>query len=222
MAAAKEKNCYVSLAAYVDRVEQVKAALAKEKGVHPTHVLATTDEHGEDFLAEVRALGWTMIDHEAEGTIDKHGLWSVRLLASISPREAHKSAFFFLRYPTLVDSVILSLGTGFVGTSGSTSSFSYPSFELHLYKSSRSLSLTVSILARRRVEDWNGGIGKQVNRLLFRTATRFFVDRLLDRNVRCRYPESMEVSSETIDRVLLVAQAGLLAYLWFIYLRVSN
>lgn len=75
MANAVEKNCYVSLKAYADRVDEVKRELAAKKGVYPKHVLATTDEHGEEFLAEVRELGWTMIDHDAEETVERNGLW---------------------------------------------------------------------------------------------------------------------------------------------------
>lgn len=75
MANAVEKNCYVSLKSYADRVDQVKEALAKERGIHPKYVLATTDEHGEEFLAEVRELGWIMINHDHEETVEKFGLW---------------------------------------------------------------------------------------------------------------------------------------------------
>lgn len=75
MANAVEKNCYVSLKAYADRVDQVREALAAQQGIYPKHVLATTDEHGEEFLAEVRELGWIMINHDHEETVEKYGLW---------------------------------------------------------------------------------------------------------------------------------------------------
>ncbi|CED83248.1 hypothetical protein [Phaffia rhodozyma] len=120
LAGTTDKNCYAPIQKYADRVAEVQKLLLEEKGIKTAHVLATTDEHDESFLKEVRDLGWIMLNHDKELTIEKNGLW----------------------YPTLIDSIALSLGTGFVGTSGST----------------------MSILARRRVEEWNGGIGRQVLR----------------------------------------------------------
>jgi len=75
----------------------------------------TTDETDKGFLYEAVRAGWTLVDHEREDTVGKYGMW----------------------YPTLLDSVMLSMSTGFLGTSTST----------------------LSIMARRRVEDWNNGFG---------------------------------------------------------------
>lgn len=46
-----------------------------------------------------------------------------------------------LRYPALIDAVVQSMGIGFVGTARST----------------------MSLVAAKRVEDWNGGISRQVS-----------------------------------------------------------
>ena len=62
-------------------------------------VLVTTDETSPVYLAEIAALGWTVMDHVALGTREEYGVW----------------------YPNLVDNVVLSFGRGFVGTGSSTS-----------------------------------------------------------------------------------------------------
>ena len=65
-------------------------------------MLVTTDETSPAYLAEIDALGWTVMNHAALGTKEEYGAW----------------------YPSLVDNVVLSFGRGFVGTSGSTSEWS--------------------------------------------------------------------------------------------------
>jgi len=91
LAAAEEKDCYSSLAKYVGKVEAVQARLAKERGLRPKYVVATTDEHDEGFLGQVRALGWHLIDHDGEQTIEKNGLWCVRPRPPVASSE-HASA----------------------------------------------------------------------------------------------------------------------------------
>ncbi|GAA5887934.1 hypothetical protein JCM5296_001501 [Sporobolomyces johnsonii] len=62
-------------------------------------VVATTDERGEsEFVKEVRALGWKVLDHDAFETKDKLGGW----------------------WPTMLDGAILARGRSFVGTDRST------------------------------------------------------------------------------------------------------
>ncbi|GAA6002968.1 O-fucosyltransferase family protein [Rhodotorula paludigena] len=62
-------------------------------------VVATTDERGDsEFVQEVRALGWKVLDHEAFETKDKLGGW----------------------WPTMLDGAILARGRAFVGTDRST------------------------------------------------------------------------------------------------------
>ncbi|KAM0791899.1 hypothetical protein ACM66B_004153 [Microbotryomycetes sp. NB124-2] len=62
-------------------------------------VVATTDEApNSDFVKELKALGWHVLDHDKFGTADKWGPW----------------------YPSMLDAVILSRGKSFVATSAST------------------------------------------------------------------------------------------------------
>lgn len=59
---------------------------------------------------------------------------------------------FTSRYPIFIDAVIQSRGKGFVGT----------------------MSSTMSLLAMRRVQDWNDGVGKMIPRSAsFSRARRF-------------------------------------------------
>ncbi|KAK4046739.1 hypothetical protein OIV83_005844 [Microbotryomycetes sp. JL201] len=62
-------------------------------------IVATTDESPDsDFVKQVRALGWHVLDHQKFGTAEKWGPW----------------------YPSMLDAVILSRGKSFVATSAST------------------------------------------------------------------------------------------------------
>ncbi|GAA6032966.1 hypothetical protein JCM8097_000073 [Rhodosporidiobolus ruineniae] len=62
-------------------------------------VVATTDERGDsDFVKEVKALGWKVLDHDAFETKEKLGGW----------------------WPTMLDATILARGRAFVGTDRST------------------------------------------------------------------------------------------------------
>ena len=62
-------------------------------------VVATTDEPpGSALHAELAALGWHVVDHEHERTVERLGEW----------------------YPAMLDGEILSRGQGFVGTQWST------------------------------------------------------------------------------------------------------
>lgn len=62
-------------------------------------VLATTDEAGtSDFVAQVRALGWKVLNHDEMKTIEQYGGW----------------------YPTMLDAAALARGRAFVGTPKST------------------------------------------------------------------------------------------------------
>ncbi|KAI5478250.1 GDP-fucose protein O-fucosyltransferase [Pseudohyphozyma bogoriensis] len=63
------------------------------------HVVTTTDEPtGSDFIKEVRSLGWKVLDHGEEGTVEKLGGW----------------------WPTILDAAVLARGQSFVGTDRST------------------------------------------------------------------------------------------------------
>lgn len=101
-------------------MQEVQAELLATRGIHASHVIVTSDEKDEAWWAEVRALGWTWVNHAAAGTAERepHGQW----------------------YPSLLDAIFHSLATGFVGTDRST----------------------MSLLAQRRVEDWQGGVTRAV------------------------------------------------------------
>jgi hypothetical protein len=66
----------------------------------------------------------------------------------------------------LLDKVILSRATGFLGTHGSTSEWRGVSGVriVERYWGSRGgAEIAVSIIAMRRVIDWNGGIGRWIS-----------------------------------------------------------
>ncbi|GFZ47020.1 hypothetical protein JCM24511_04246 [Saitozyma sp. JCM 24511] len=98
-----------------EALREIEAVL----GIHLEHIIFTTDEPDPDWRAPLLSYGWHFVDHDAMETGDKFGHW----------------------LPTLLDNVILSRATGFLGTHGST----------------------MSIIAMRRVIDWNGGIGRWIS-----------------------------------------------------------
>lgn len=62
-------------------------------------IVATSDEgKGSDFVKEVKALGWKVLNHEEQETKEKLGGW----------------------FPTMLDAAILARGESFVGTDRST------------------------------------------------------------------------------------------------------
>lgn len=84
-------------------------------------VLVTTDEQDDEiFLSSIDALGWYRIDHRKLGTF------------SILESKYRDAARW---YDAAIDQAILSLGSSFVGTSGSQ----------------------VSLVTELRVAAWNGG-----------------------------------------------------------------
>ncbi|EJU02539.1 hypothetical protein DACRYDRAFT_99657 [Dacryopinax primogenitus] len=111
----EQPDCLPTVADHVDRLSLIRGNLTERLGHAPEYYLMTTDETDKGFLYEAVRAGWTLVDHEKERTVERFGMW----------------------YPTLLDSVMLSMSTGFLGTSTST----------------------LSIMARRRVEDWNNGFG---------------------------------------------------------------
>lgn len=113
------ETCMPPLAAYARRVQEIRDELRIIRSLAVERVIITSDEQDPAWWDEVRALGWSFIDHEQQGTTSKHGKW----------------------YPALIDAVVQSMGIGFVGTARST----------------------MSLVAARRVEDWNGGISRQVS-----------------------------------------------------------
>ncbi len=94
----------------------------------PSPVLITTDEQDDQsFLSAVDALGWYRVDHRSLGTFP---------LLELKYGDAARWA------DAVVDQAILSLGSHFVGTSGSQ----------------------VSLVTELRVAAWNGGETRLVER----------------------------------------------------------
>ncbi|KAF7303207.1 hypothetical protein MKEN_01284500 [Mycena kentingensis (nom. inval.)] len=110
------EECFAPLSSIKQHVEDVREELRADEGLEHVQVIITSDEKNATWWEEVDELGWLRVDHRR--TKDVYGLW----------------------YPILVDEVIHSKSSGFVGTRGST----------------------VSILAARRVETWNGGPTRMV------------------------------------------------------------
>lgn len=109
-------------------MEEVKQDLLERKGLVVNHVILTSDERNATWWEGVVAQGWFQVDHSK--TVEIYGAWWADL---------HFSTMVSLtigRYPVLIDAVIQSGGVGFVGTDRST----------------------MSILARRRVQSWQGGV----------------------------------------------------------------
>ena len=115
------ETCFPPVEEVARVVKDVQAQVFANLGVQllPEHVIVTSDESNPSWWSSIRSEGWTYVDHTAERTEDHFGFW----------------------YPTFIDAIIHSLGTGFVGTEGST----------------------MSLVAGRRVEDWNGGVVKMVS-----------------------------------------------------------
>ncbi|KAG8976438.1 hypothetical protein FRC05_003681 [Tulasnella sp. 425] len=112
------EHCLPPLSAWLDAVNDVRATLKAKHGVSisPQNVLILSDESDPAWWVEVEKLGWKYIDHTKERTVERHGsLW----------------------YPPLIDAMLQAMGTGFVGTAGST----------------------MSMIALRRTVAWNDGEG---------------------------------------------------------------
>lgn len=84
---------------YAHAASVVMELLAVDLGVHVKHVIATSDELDPAWLGQLKDYGWTFVNHTASETVQRFGLFM----------------------PTLLDSIILSGGRGFLGVSQSTS-----------------------------------------------------------------------------------------------------
>lgn len=85
-----------TLASYVAAVATMQSKLRPSSLFHvgePLPVLFATDSEEPEFLAECKAQGWTMVDHEKLGTAANYGGW----------------------HPGVIDSVILSRAVGLIG-----------------------------------------------------------------------------------------------------------
>ncbi|KAG8901197.1 hypothetical protein FRC00_008452 [Tulasnella sp. 408] len=119
----KLEDCAAPLSAYVRRVKQVQEELVILHGPNSPlakveNIVVTSDERDPGWWAEVHRLGWLGTNEFDEDIGTKYGRW----------------------YPTIIDAVIQSRGSAFVGTQGST----------------------MSDYAARRVQDWQHGPWKLV------------------------------------------------------------
>ncbi|KAF8992794.1 hypothetical protein BDQ17DRAFT_1369056 [Cyathus striatus] len=113
-------ECLPPLTAYWQQVQEIKEELLQKRGLAVHEVVIASDEKDPEFWAQVRSLGWRQIDHVAHKTQSTHGEW----------------------YPPLIDIVVQSMASGFVGT----------------------LDSTFSLISRRRVEEWNHGVTRMVRK----------------------------------------------------------
>lgn len=72
--------CLAPISAYVRRLKQVRQELANKHGPYSTlslvkEVIITSDESDPDWWAQITKLGWKIVDHEREQTVEKFSHW---------------------------------------------------------------------------------------------------------------------------------------------------
>ena len=75
---AENKNeCFAPLSTYAKRVDEIRAELREKQGidVQPKHVIVTSDEPDPGWWEEVKAQGWTWINHSEAKTEEVYGKW---------------------------------------------------------------------------------------------------------------------------------------------------
>ncbi|KIY48048.1 hypothetical protein FISHEDRAFT_44056, partial [Fistulina hepatica ATCC 64428] len=90
--------CFAPLSMYERQVQEVRQELLERHGLDVELVILSSDEEDPTFWDEVKALGWSFIDHEAEQTRGKYGEW----------------------WSIAIDVAIQANADGFVGTDQST------------------------------------------------------------------------------------------------------
>ena len=153
-------ECFAPLDAYARRVQEVESELRakwRENGINgspyeemPIRVLVTSDDTSNEFWDTVRKQGshWTWVDHDQERTAETvleklswnqpEGDMRDTAFRSYGAKWRLPQAQFATTgkwFPAVLDAVFQSLSSGFVGTDRST----------------------MSLIAARRVQDWNGG-----------------------------------------------------------------
>lgn len=88
-------DCYVPLSKYADAVDQVRrrsrerlqtsegglqSSAQGHQEVDGWKVLAMTDEKDPQFLGQVKALGWVLVDHESLRSIERWGPWAPTIM----------------------------------------------------------------------------------------------------------------------------------------------
>ncbi|KLO06788.1 hypothetical protein SCHPADRAFT_1002133 [Schizopora paradoxa] len=130
-------ECMTPFKFFAHAADRVARALRRERGVHVRYVFVTSDERDAGWWDSVRSASTYDDDDEGDGEKPK-GLEYVYLNHTALGTATHPLVLASGHtewYPVLVDAVIQSMGTGFVGTEGST----------------------MSLVAARRVEDWQWG-----------------------------------------------------------------
>ena len=130
------EDCFASIPVIARRVREVQEELSiKYPGMNVKHVVMTSDERDEAWWDLVKAQGWYRLDHSSTATL--YGRWFVLPFLTLPSSRTSPATS---RYPVIIDAVVQSGGMGFVGT--------------HLS--------TFSVLAQRRVEDWQRGVTRTV------------------------------------------------------------
>lgn len=99
-----------------------------------TEVVVTSDESDPEWWKEVEKMGWRHLKSYESEIAKRYGKRSASVGLQ-SNAEPSVKAVYLDRYPSIIDSVVQARGAGIVGTSQST----------------------MSIIAARRVIDWNNG-----------------------------------------------------------------
>jgi hypothetical protein len=136
-------ECFTPLADYAAGVADVRARILDAGRPDATRVIVASDEQDPAWWAEVAERGWTRADHGPAPGLDtaaQHGKWCV-------PVDVVRGGTLTTaaRFEVFVDAAVMAAAAGFVGTESST----------------------MSLLALRRVQDWNGGFGVMVRRPQF-------------------------------------------------------
>ncbi|KAG9006312.1 hypothetical protein FRB93_008801 [Tulasnella sp. JGI-2019a] len=141
------KTCFAPLSIVAEHVDRVRQQLITRSSPWAgasafRHVLVTSDEQDPLFWAEVRGLGWSAFGWTEANDSD----WSPTMfdfrpeLLGSRDKWDHKRIVPDSWWPALVDAASQSMASGFVGTADST----------------------MSLLAMRRVREWNSGVGVMV------------------------------------------------------------
>jgi hypothetical protein len=69
------EDCYPSIATYQRRIEEIQEETRERLGVVPQHVIMLSDESDPAWWDSIRKVGWYMVDHVAEDTVNKYGRW---------------------------------------------------------------------------------------------------------------------------------------------------
>ncbi|KAG9000045.1 hypothetical protein FRB94_005674 [Tulasnella sp. JGI-2019a] len=144
-------TCFAPLSVIAHHVDQIRNQLIERSRLSDPgsvvasanayqRVLFTSDETDPAFWAEVRRRGWSKFGWSESGWLPESQSDSQQHKGVTEDEKAVQSYIPDQWWPTLVDAACQSMALGFVGTSGST----------------------MSVLAIRRVEEWNGGIGVMV------------------------------------------------------------